>query len=443
MPNYHPWLSMIVLLSLTACQDQTAHSVSPAPATDPANVMLSLAPPSADDLVPSRISSPSLTAINQNQETVSFVTAIAADALNLAPQSVQTRISDEYWLTVTGAELAQGIRLPLSQGGSVVRIAPRGDISSGGLIHAEAIAPQSVQLKAISARASTQQANTKDNANLIATMLDSDSLASAGLTDNSSALVIADTLSPGHYQLQVQQHLPASSQYLVHVKEKHSPFTLGLSAPNIVAIEDQQLALTLYLRQGGQALSAPHLEPKVTLSDGNLQKVSLPLQAVGNHWQLALTSDTLAAFHRSNSHLNELQIDIETQVQGLPIKRTVKTAFKPYVASARIQSQVLSQWQDELPTSLTFAIDVHSPGRFGLQGILVGTDSQGQAQGILLSQTAAWITPEQDQLTLQFDPELIQRSGLVAPFALKALTLNDQGQMARISYQANALTLQQ
>lgn len=45
------------------------------------------------------------------------------------------------------------------------------------------------------------------------------------------------------------------------------------------------------------------------------------------------------------------------------------------------------------------------------------------------------------KLKLMFDPKLIQASGLQPPFELNELELQDQGQMARLSFQANALVL--
>jgi hypothetical protein len=57
------------------------------------------------------------------------------------------------------------------------------------------------------------------------------------------------------------------------------------------------------------------------------------------------------------------------------------------------------------------------------------------------TQAANWLTPESSKLKLMFDPKLIQASGLQPPFELNELDLQDQGQMARLSFQANALVL--
>ncbi|MBO6226249.1 MAG: DUF4785 domain-containing protein, partial [Shewanella sp.] len=98
-------------------------------------------------------------------------------------------------------------------------------------------------------------------------------------------------------------------------------------------------------------------------------------------------------------------------------------------------------WDKGLPNQINFELSVAEAGRFGLSGTLTGTNAEGQKVAILRTQAANWLTPESPKLKLMLDPKLIQASGLQPPFELNELELQDQGQMARLSYQAKALIL--
>ncbi|MCD8552273.1 MAG: DUF4785 family protein [Shewanella xiamenensis] len=143
----------------------------------------------------------------------------------------------------------------------------------------------------------------------------------------------------------------------------------------------------------------------------------------------------------SNAGLSEIEVTVQTQVDGRPVQRTVKTAFKSYVNSASIKPEVLTVWDKGVPNQVNFELNVAEAGRFGLSGVLTGTNAEGQKVAIMRTQAATWITPESPKLKLMFDPTLIQASGLQPPFELNELELQDQGQMARLSFQANALVL--
>lgn len=292
---------------------------------------------------------------------------------NLLEQASQ---SDEYWINVTGAELNAGVTLTMSQAASLVRIAPRGDISSGALMHAEAIAPERVQIQRIAPEVKAAQgkaaATTIDsNESLVKSMVNAEALASAGLSDDSSALQMSAKATPGEYRLQVSQPLTPSASYLVNVKEKGSPYQLSIKAPTAIAADAQTVALKLTLTQSDNSFVP---QAKLKQADGNVQNLAMVKQ--DDSWQAVMPAGISLA--SSNAGFSEIELTVQTEINGRPVLRTVKTAFKPYVNSASIKPEVLTIWDKGLPNQINFELTVAEAGRFGLSGTLTGTNAEGK-----------------------------------------------------------------
>ncbi|PWF65049.1 DUF4785 domain-containing protein [Shewanella sp. BC20] len=428
-------VSLVILGGLLgACQDE-------APAPEPqkeASPMyakgLTLAAPTQSDLVDTNIASPTLAPINTSTDYVSFITPLYGEYQASQPMLEQASQSDEYWLNVTGAELNAGVQLNLSQAGSLVRIAPRGDVSTGALMHADVVSPERVQIQRIGQTPQGKNASPQATESLVKSLVSADALASAGLADDSSALQMSEKATAGEYRLQVSQPLVAKANYLVNVKEKGSPYQLSIKAPSAIAADAQTVGVKLALSQSDNQF-AP--QAKLKQADGTEQALAMVKQ--GDEWQALVPADLPLA--SSNAGLSEIEVTVQTQVDGRPVQRTVKTAFKSFVNSASIKPEVLTVWDKGVPNQVNFELDIAEAGRFGLSGVLTGTNAEGQKVAIMRTQAATWLTPESPKLKLMFDPTLIQASGLQPPFELNELELQDQGQMARLSFQANALVL--
>ena len=428
-------VSLVILGGLLGgCQDEAP---APEPQKDASPMYakgLTLAAPTQSDLVDTNIASPTLAPINTSTDYVSFITPLYGEYQASQPVLEQASQSDEYWLNVTGAELNAGVQLNLSQAGSLVRIAPRGDVSTGALMHADAVAPERVQIQRIGQTPQGKNASPQATESLVKSLVSADALASAGLADDSSALQMSEKATAGAYRLQVSQPLVAKANYLVNVKEKGSPYQLSIKAPSAIAADAQTVGVKLALSQSDNQF-AP--QAKLKQADGTEQALAMVKQ--GDEWQALVPADLPLA--SSNAGLSEIEVTVQTQVDGRPVQRTVKTAFKSYVNSASIKPEVLTVWDKGVPNQVNFELDIAEAGRFGLSGVLTGTNAEGQKVAIMRTQAATWLTPESPKLKLMFDPTLIQASGLQPPFELNELELQDQGQMARLSFQANALVL--
>ncbi|QYK12674.1 DUF4785 family protein [Shewanella rhizosphaerae] len=412
---------------LSACQNDEPQAENTPQASAVTVTQVTLLAPTSGDLTIDTLATTELPAVNGNRGGVSFSAPMGAAVQIQAPSQLDQSSSDQYWRTVSGAELNKGIMLAVSQNDSVIRVAPRGDASSGALQHSPAISPNQLRLYKI------DKQSVDKSASMIQSMSDPQAMATAGIVDDSSALRLSKQATPGVYQLQVVQPLGANDSYLVNVKEKGSPYQLALSAPNRLSSQAPKLAFDLKLSNSDMALS-----PTATLkqSDGRYHRLAVVKQ--GDNWQAQLPDEL--AMPSSNLGLSEIQVDVETRVNGLPLIRTVKTAFKQYVPAAKLKDQASIYWQDSKPTQAIFDLKVASPGRYQISAVLVGTDALGKQANILRAETAQWLDAD-GQVSLSFDAEQLKASGLGAPYAIKALELKDQSQMARLSYLGEAASL--
>ncbi|WP_298768271.1 DUF4785 domain-containing protein [uncultured Shewanella sp.] len=389
---------------------------------------LTLSTPTADDLYSSSLQTSSLPPINTHRQYASYVSK-ASNQKHFTPVTTQTSQSDQYWKIVTGEQLNQGIIFSISQTNSIIRIAPRHDTLTS-LNLSDTISPDDIIVTPQNKNIIKGSLNKP--LSLIQSTVDADALATAGLNDNSSALTLSNDAKPGQYRLQVTKNLPAEGRYLMNVKEKHSPFKLSLSAPIAINQHSDIIRFNLDLSQSNETLS-----PQVFLQNNQGKQTPLKVSLHQEHWQAHLPDNIALSTH--NAGLSEILVNINTQVNGIPVERTVKTAFKAFVNSAKITEQVQVIYQNQQAQYLLLNLDIANEGRYEVSAVFNGTNKSGQHQPILTTQAASWLTPDNSQLKLMLDPKLIQASGLNAPFTLSALELKDQSQMARLSYQAQAL----
>ncbi|PKG58381.1 DUF4785 domain-containing protein [Shewanella sp. Choline-02u-19] len=409
------------------CQSDEPQATESKQSMEVSTKLFTLATPQVGDLIIGEVQSPVLDAINSSRDSISFVNVNPSEQALLLPSSTSSSQSDEFWMTVSGAELNKGVKLAISQPSSIIRVAPRADNRSGSIIKSQSISPEQIQLQKVGAK-------TDKSVSYIKSLTDADALATAGLDDNSSALTLSKNATAGIYKLRVVQSLDQGGQYLVNVKEKGSPYQLTLSSINRVASDVSSMPLSLSLSN-----SQSELQPQASLkhADGKIQ--TLDLKLVNGQWQAKLP--TASKMPESNLGLSEIQVNIQTQVNGQAVFRTVKTAFKQFVPTAKLNSSVESQWQDQVPKLLIFDVAVEHEGRFGINAALTGTDELGNDKLILTTQSANWLTSKSSQITLNLDASVIKASGLKAPFKIKSLELVDQGQMARLSYLQQALIM--
>ncbi|USD35686.1 DUF4785 domain-containing protein [Ferrimonas sp. SCSIO 43195] len=423
IPNSYLRLTAALLL-LSGCGDSNTaatdpHSTDSAPTTV---VLPTTAPPPQ---------SSEFTPVNSKTETVSYISN-ADDADIAGPKGQQSRSSDEYWHEVSGRQLNQGIELLLSQPGGLVRLAPRADLRSGTLIHGDAIDPTTVELRHSLQKAN--QAPRQDSEPLIQSATNAMIMASAGVDDDSSALLLSSKLKPGSYRLSVGQPLLADARYLVHVKEKGSPHQLAVSAPSSLHRDDADLQLAI--DWPGQLTADTDLTALLVLENG--QRRPVPLHSSDGHYvaRLDLNDEPIVA-----AGFSELMIHSLSRVDGIDIKRSVKTAFKRVAQTASLTGVAREQWHQGQLQALVTDVSVAKAGRYQLRAVLGGQDNSGKLQAAMRSDIALWLEPGRHQVAIPLDPTRFESRAVRPPYALMALTLTDQGQMAILDALKEAVML--
>lgn len=414
--QFKPLLIALSSLTLLACNDDT--QIEPTAETQTQAITLNTQPISVN------LDSQTIDPIITSQDYVSFITPLAGHYQAPKIQTQQQQNSDQYWLTVTGKALNQGIQLPISQTNASVRISPKQNKQQS--LTTTSIDSRQISFMPVNAPASNKTSQYMEN------ILNADKLATAGVFAHSSGFTLRHSAPIGLYQMQVKQTLAENAQYIINVKEKNSPKQLSLTAPLATSQTDN---LTLSLTLANQALRH---SPTAMLFDNHGNSYPLSVTKQAQQWQLTLAN---GAELPTSQHLMALEINTNEIVAGQLIKRSIRTAIKRYSHSANIDQQLQVDWQQQLPQQLSFNLNVASASRFDVSAVITGTDQQGQEISIMRTQAAQWFETGKQTLTLPIDQALISQMQLSAPFRIRELTLTDQGQLARLSYQAYASEL--
>ena len=104
-----------------------------------------------------------------------------------------------------------------------------------------------------------------------------------------------------------------------------------------------------------------------------------------------------------------------------------RTAFAVNLASAQFNGQLKAE-QGQLNLGIENAV----AARYEIRGTLLGHDEGGSKKPIALLMTAQWLEPGQGSLSFDWPVELIELSGLKAPFLIKGVALKNQSLMATV-----------
>ena len=162
---------------LAGCQSEEQQDPQPEQSILIVSKQFSLAAVQAGDITVGNIQAPSLDAINNSKDPISFVNSTPSQQALVLPQSNTSSESDEFWMTVSGAELNKGVKLAISQPASIIRVAPRANNHSGTLIQSKSISPEQLRLQKVGDK-------TDSKVSYIQSLTDADALATAGLDDN-------------------------------------------------------------------------------------------------------------------------------------------------------------------------------------------------------------------------------------------------------------------
>lgn len=377
------YITAAVLAAITTLPCFAAQAVQP------------LLPVGPHDQVPRQLVSLPAPADAFERSPVSFSWALDPGAALSQPAPFVSE-SREYWQTIEGAELRQGVALRTSAPGAVIRISP---------------AQGSAALDAADVRVTGNGKATR-----LEQAADAAVLRAAGMDVGAGTAVVklAKEHGAGVYSLHAAR---AKGRYVLHVFEPGSDVVLKAQADRQHVLGGETIMVSMVLSRAGRPRPA-QAEALLVAPDGSNRPVPVTHDASG-----ALSARVRLPAHASASPgLWELQLF----ANGDGVSRDARTAFGVAAPTARFGDEVsvdASRLQVEVP------LQAGSPGRYEIRGTLYATGSDGSLAPVAQAHSAAWFEPGKGTLALAFDRGHVP-SGYGAPFEVRQLELGDQSRLA-------------
>lgn len=270
--------------------------------------------------------------------------------------TTQSITSNEYWITVSGKQLRNGVDLPLSARNSFVRVAPKITHKNDEQPYIEPLDVRSLKLISVDGLQ-----NEEGFAEHVFAQKEMDD---AGFSDGSVALKVKSNRALQKFVLKTEQYLDDSSHYLVHVKEKESNAILNVVSANEIKNTSNLFAL--------QSLKFTDPSIKVTNVSARLKSPINQLVDVNVTHNGAKFSEPLDYVGAING-LYELELQVDAIQSNMPIKRTIKVPFVNSKQTAKtLPDYNFNEFNNTVSASVQLA--VNEPGKFSIQATLQGSD---------------------------------------------------------------------
>ena len=378
-------------------------------------------PPAGNDLVASGLTtniSPIPASRHTESSPVSFSWALTADRPD-QPQ-VSSIESRQYWLDVTGHDLATGVDLPLTAPGAVIRVSA---LEGGSQLQLD---PSRLQLSVD--RHSLDIAALQD-------VTTGSTMQRQGMAVPEDSLAFRLPADVEVASLNVRHPGAAGDQALViHVFEPNSSWVARMTAPRTNFLAGQPIEFGLSLSNGSVSFDIEQVDAMLVSPDAG-QVWSLSQRGADGGLGGQVPLDGLSAA----PGLYEAHAYIDQQIKDLVVRRDVKIAFSVAPPAGRFTGQV----RQNLATGfgLDLGIEVVTAGRYQVNGEIFGTNAFGQLQPLAMAQAAALLEPGAGSIRLDLDTNVLQASGLAAPFEVRNLQLLDQGRMYLLEERQRAIVI--
>jgi|GEM_PF-2771672 len=318
---------------------------------------------------------------------------------SLKPPKADSR---SYHLSATAEDLSQGVKLPLSASGAVIRLVP--------MDGQPVIRPEALRFRQGDIVLQGEQA--------IADLAPADAAGPARDIFGQSTLAfrLAEDIAAGELELSLAETaMRPTARYRIHVFEPESSILGQLSGHSPLVAEGGRLAV----------------EKSLAGEDGaQLSSVTARLRSPsGEVFEVDLAADgglVLPEPNRQKRGLWELEARMRGEGPSGPIRRDVRLAFEGVVPTARFADSVqVRQAFDEW--WLIANVEVATAGRYELRATLPEVGA---------AHSAAWLEPGQRQLILRFPGRMPVSA------ELHDLRLVDQTRMGLLHVQGQGIQIE-
>ncbi len=330
--------------------------------------------------------------------------------------------SRQYWLDVTGADLAGGVELPLTAPGAVIRISAL-DSDSGLELDPDKLVLE-FDGRPVSADFGPAQISSGADLRREGMPVPEDTLAFR-LSDR----IGAGTLTVRH------EGVRGSLPLVVHVHEPESEWVARLALERHNYLAGQPLDFEFSLGDGRQTIGADSIQAVLASPDA---RQTWPI-STGRDNSLAMAAAPLADIDRPAPGLYEAHVYVESEYRGQTIRRDLRLALNIAPAIAHFSGEVEHGRGDGL--ALVLGVDSAVSGRYQVNAEVMGTNERGELELLGFVQSASVLEAGGGQIELALDSDMLRASGLRAPFEVRNLQLLDQGRMFLLEEREQALRI--
>lgn len=364
--------------------------------------------------------------LNTNREAVSFSWAITDSYVPKPMEAVSnTAESVEYWQIISGSELTKGVSISTTAPGALIRIS---ELKTSANSKTQGPNPLELEIE-------TPNGEKLANGKAMSLTVSPQSMRDAGspFPDGTAGFQLDPSVGTGTFILRNTSALNANAQYTLHVFDKHSGTRLSITRDKASYKSGETLNLSGNISDSSDnALAISELSAYVLTPMGNSFALQTQKSDTGE-FKASLPLTMQVEF----GGLYEAYFDASTLVDGIAVKRRVKTAFALVKPSAEISLVGAGSAKDGLSVSL----NVSDAGRYEIRGVLYGTDTNGAMSPFMATSTAQWLEAGTAELNLNFNQAQLSASTLSAPYELRHLGLKDQSRMGNLDMSAKTIPI--
>lgn len=354
--------------------------------------------------------------------------------IDLVPDPVSTT-SRRYLVEVDADTLREGVTLHVTSPQAIVWISPGMAEQLMGDAHFLALDPTRLSLR-------TATGELYENGRAFSLTAGAQEMTAPGIFPQGTVLAqLASSVGSGSMVLSAPS-LAHQATYQVHVEEGPGGVELELDTLRLEHFHGDAVTVRALARDasGGPVYLGALEGAVITSEDGEVPLAFRP--GTDGRWTATQTLDALAVTTPGPWGVRVRATGFT--LDGQPFERLATSAFAVAVPTAGLAPAVEIR-RDELGATFRFGVEVASPGRYAIQGLVYGTDpATGELRPAARFESADWLEPEEPTSpppTLSAVLDFCDLASLVEPFEVRDLRLVDQSRMSVIGRRAVALRL--
>ncbi len=361
------------------------------------------------------VSSEKFVVSNINKERVAFNQELLGQNHHTFQNEGYQAESRQFWLDFNAKQLTQGVNIPLSSNTAIIRINPLNSSAKS-----QVLTQQQVELSMAG-----QQVRAT-------TFADAKQLKAAGMPVADSTVALKVETGSGQLNLKVNSLTAQNGQFVVHVFEPESEHILALKTNQQIYASGADITIQTKLHHA-DGVSPIEARGYVTSPNGEkVEDLNFKSSKEGDYQAVLKGLEGQSLIHG----LWEVHTFTEANINGQKVLRDASTAFAVNLASAQFNGEL-----DFTSEQLKFGIENALAARYEIRGTLMGHNEKGQKRPIALMMTAKWLEPGQTSLSFDWPTELVQSSGLTAPFEVTQLALKNQSSMVPVQRLATGVIM--